>query len=298
MSQAQIIDGKITAERLRAEVAAEVAELKARHGLQPGLAVVLVGEDPASQVYVRSKGEHSLAAGMHSQTHRLPAETSQADLLALVRQLNADPKIHGILVQLPLPKGLDEKAVIETIDPAKDVDGLHVVNAGRLAQGLPALIPCTPLGCMIMLRQTLGDDLAGKRAVVVGRSVLVGKPVAQLLLAADCTVTIAHSRTRDLPAVCREADILVAAVGRPQMIKGDWIKPGATVIDVGINRVPFSDPVKAAQGKTKLVGDVAYKEALAVAGAITPVPGGVGLMTVACLLQNTVTAAKRIAGIA
>ena len=298
MSQAQIIDGKVTAERLRAEVAAEVAELKARHGLQPGLAVVLVGEDPASQVYVRSKGEHSLAAGMHSQTHRLPAETSQADLLALVRQLNADPAIHGILVQLPLPKGLDEKAVIETIDPAKDVDGLHVVNAGRLAQGLPALIPCTPLGCMIMLRQTLGDDLAGKRAVVVGRSVLVGKPVAQLLLAADCTVTIAHSRTRDLPAVCREADILVAAVGRPQMIKGDWIKPGATVIDVGINRVPFSDPVKAAQGKTKLVGDVAYKEALAVAGAITPVPGGVGLMTVACLLQNTVTAAKRIAGIA
>ena len=298
MPQAQIIDGKVTAERLRAEVAAEVAELKARHGLQPGLAVVLVGEDPASQVYVRSKGEHSLAAGMHSQTHRLPAETSQADLLALVRQLNADPKIHGILVQLPLPKGLDEKAVIETIDPAKDVDGLHVVNAGRLAQGLPALIPCTPLGCMIMLRQTLGDDLAGKRAVVVGRSVLVGKPVAQLLLAADCTVTIAHSRTQDLPAVCREADILVAAVGRPQMIKGDWIKPGATVIDVGINRVPFSDPVKAAQGKTKLVGDVAYKEALAVAGAITPVPGGVGLMTVACLLQNTVTAAKRIAGIA
>jgi len=297
MSQAQIIDGKVTAERLRAEVAVEVAELKAKHGLQPGLAVVLVGEDPASQVYVRSKGEHSLAAGMHSVTHRLPAETTQDELLAMVRQLNDDPKIHGILVQLPLPKGLDEKAVIETIDPAKDVDGLHVVNAGRLAQGLPALIPCTPLGCMIMLRQTLGD-LSGKRAVVVGRSVLVGKPVAQLLLAADCTVTIAHSRTKDLPAVCREADILVAAVGRPQMIKADWIKPGATVIDVGINRVPFSDPVKAAQGKTKLVGDVAYKEALAVAGAITPVPGGVGLMTVACLLQNTVTAAKRIAGIA
>ena len=297
MSQAQIIDGKVTAERLRAEVAAEVAELKAKHGLQPGLAVVLVGEDPASQVYVRSKGEHSLAVGMHSVTHRLPAETTQDELLAMVRQLNEDPKIHGILVQLPLPKGLDEKAVIETIDPAKDVDGLHVVNAGRLAQGLPALIPCTPLGCMIMLRQTLGD-LSGKRAVVVGRSVLVGKPVAQLLLAADCTVTIAHSRTQDLPAVCREADILVAAVGRPQMIKADWIKPGATVIDVGINRVPFSNPEKAAQGKTKLVGDVAYKEALEVAGAITPVPGGVGLMTVACLLQNTVTAAKRIAGIA
>ena len=296
MSQAQIIDGKITAERLRAEVAQEVAALKAQHGLQPGLAVVLVGEDPASQVYVRSKGEHSKAAGMHSVTHRLPADVSQDDLLALVRQLNADPAIHGILVQLPLPKGLDEKAVIETIDPAKDVDGLHVVNAGRLAQGLPSLVPCTPLGCMILLRETLGD-LTGKRAVVIGRSVLVGKPVAQLLLAADCTVTIAHSRTKDLAAVCREADILVAAVGRPQMVKADWIKPGATVIDVGINRVPFRDPVKAAEGKTKLVGDVAYKEALAVAGHITPVPGGVGLMTVACLLQNTVTAAKRIAGL-
>ncbi|MBB3889502.1 methylenetetrahydrofolate dehydrogenase (NADP+)/methenyltetrahydrofolate cyclohydrolase [Phenylobacterium haematophilum] len=296
MSQAQIIDGKVTAERLRAEVAEEVAALKAQHGLQPGLAVVLVGEDPASQVYVRSKGEHSKAAGMHSVTHRLPADVSQSDLLTLVRQLNADPAIHGILVQLPLPKGLDEKAVIETIDPAKDVDGLHVVNAGRLAQGLPSLVPCTPLGCMIMLRETLGD-LSGKRAVVVGRSVLVGKPVAQLLLAADCTVTIAHSRTQDLAAVCREADILVAAVGRPQMIKADWIKPGATVIDVGINRVPFRDPVKAAEGKTKLVGDVAYKEVSAVAGAITPVPGGVGLMTVACLLKNTVTAAKRIAGL-
>ena len=296
MSQAQIIDGKVTAERLRAEVAAEVADLKSKHGLQPGLAVVLVGEDPASQVYVRSKGEHSKAAGMHSVTHRMPAETTQAELLAMVESLNNDPAIHGILVQLPLPQGLDEKAVIEAIDPAKDVDGLHVVNAGRLAQGLPSLVPCTPLGCMIMLRETLGD-LTGKRAVVVGRSVLVGKPVAQLLLQADCTVTIAHSRTQDLAAVCREADILVAAVGRPQMIKADWIKPGATVIDVGINRVPFRDPVKAAQGKTKLVGDVAYKEASAVAGAITPVPGGVGLMTVACLLKNTVTAAKRIAGL-
>ena len=296
MSQAQIIDGKIMAERLREAAAQEVAKLKAEHGLQPGLAVVLVGEDPASQVYVRSKGEHSKAAGMHSVTHRLPADVSQAELLALVDQLNNDPTIHGILVQLPLPKGLDEKAVIEAINPAKDVDGLHVVNAGRLAQGLPSLVPCTPLGCMIMLRETLGD-LTGKRAVVVGRSVLVGKPIAQLLLQADCTVTIAHSRTQDLPAVCREADILVAAVGRPQMIKGDWIKPGATVIDVGINRVPFSDPVKAAQGKTKLVGDVAYKEALNIAAHITPVPGGVGLMTVACLLQNTVTAAKRIAGL-
>ncbi|KQW72101.1 bifunctional 5,10-methylene-tetrahydrofolate dehydrogenase/5,10-methylene-tetrahydrofolate cyclohydrolase [Phenylobacterium sp. Root77] len=297
MSQAQIIDGKVTAERLRAEVAKEVAALKAQHGLQPGLAVVLVGEDPASQVYVRSKGEHSKAAGMHSVTHRLPADVSEDELLGLVRQLNADPAIHGILVQLPLPKGLDEKAIIETIDPNKDVDGLHVVNAGRLAQGLPSLVPCTPLGCMTMLRETLGD-LSGKRAVVIGRSVLVGKPVAQLLLQADCTVTVAHSRTQDLAAVCREADILVAAVGRPQMVKADWIKPGATVIDVGINRVPFRDPVKAAEGKTKLVGDVAYKEALAVAGHITPVPGGVGLMTVACLLQNTVTAAKRIAGVA
>ncbi|MDP3591857.1 bifunctional methylenetetrahydrofolate dehydrogenase/methenyltetrahydrofolate cyclohydrolase FolD [Phenylobacterium sp.] len=296
MSQAQIIDCKATAERLRAEVAAEVAILKAEHGLQPGLAVVLVGDDPASQVYVRSKGEHSKAAGMHSVTHRLHADASQDALLAMVDQLNRDPAIHGILVQLPLPKGLDEKAVIEAIDPAKDVDGLHVVNAGRLAQGLPSLVPCTPLGCMILLRDTLGD-LSGKRAVVVGRSVLVGKPIAQLLLQADCTVTIAHSRTQDLPTVCREADILVAAVGRPQMIKADWIKPGATVIDVGINRVPFRDPVKAAAGKTKLVGDVAYKEASGVAGYITPVPGGVGLMTVSCLLKNTVTAAKRIAGL-
>ena len=293
---AKIIDGKVSAERLRTQVAEEVARLRADHGLQPGLAVVLVGEDPASQVYVRSKGEHSLAVGMHSVTHRLPEDTRQEELIRLVAELNADPLIHGILVQLPLPKHLDEKAVIAAIDPDKDVDGLHVVNAGRLASGLPALVPCTPLGCMIMLRETLGD-LSGKRAVVVGRSLLVGKPVAQLLLAADCTVTIAHSRTRDLPDVCREADILVAAVGRPRMIRGDWIKPGATVIDVGINRVPFDDPEKAAQGKTKLVGDVHYKEALEVAGAITPVPGGVGLMTVACLLQNTVTAAKRRAGI-
>ncbi|MDP3745713.1 MAG: bifunctional methylenetetrahydrofolate dehydrogenase/methenyltetrahydrofolate cyclohydrolase FolD [Phenylobacterium sp.] len=296
MSQAQIIDGKATAERIRAEVAVEVAELKAKHGLTPGLAVVLVGEDPASQVYVRSKGEHSKAVGMHSVTHLLAADTRQDDLLALVETLNRDPAIHGILVQLPLPKGLDEKAVITAIDPAKDVDGLHPMNIGLLAQGQKALVPCTPLGCMIMLSDVLGD-LTGKRAVVVGRSVLVGKPIAQLLLAADCTVTIAHSRTRDLAAVCREADILVAAVGRPQMIKADWIKPGAAVIDVGINRVPFRDPVKAAAGKTKIVGDVAYKEALAVAGHITPVPGGVGLMTVACLLRNTLTAAKRIAGL-
>ena len=295
-NEAQVIDGKIYAERLRAEVAAEVAELKASHGLQPGLAVILVGEDPASQAYVKSKGEKSLEAGMHSVTHRLPASASHEDILAVIQALNADPRIHGILLQLPLPKGLDEKPLIAAIDPDKDVDGLHIINAGRLAQGLPALTPCTPLGCMILLRETVGD-LRGKRAVVVGRSILVGRPIAQLLLQADCTVTIAHSRTVDLPAVCREADILVAAVGQPRMVKADWIKPGAAVIDVGINRVPFDNPEKAAQGKTKLVGDVDYKAALKVAGWITPAPGGVGLMTVACLLQNTVTAAKRIHGL-
>jgi methylenetetrahydrofolate dehydrogenase (NADP+)/methenyltetrahydrofolate cyclohydrolase len=295
-AQAKLIDGKVYAERLRAQVAAEVAELRANHGLQPGLAVVLVGDDPASEIYVRSKGEHSLAVGMHSVTHRLPADTPQHDLLRLVGELNVDPLIHGILVQLPLPKHLDEKAVLAAMNPDKDVDGLHVVNAGRLASGQAALVPCTPLGCMILLRETVGE-LTGLRAVVVGRSVLVGRPIAQLLLQADCTVTVAHSRTRDLPAVCREADILVAAVGRPRMIRGDWIKPGAAVIDVGINRVPFDDPVKAAAGRTKVVGDVDFKEASRVAGWITPVPGGVGLMTVAVLLQNTVTAAKRQAGL-
>jgi methylenetetrahydrofolate dehydrogenase (NADP+)/methenyltetrahydrofolate cyclohydrolase len=293
---AKLIDGKVYAERLRAQVAEQVAELKRDHGIQPGLAVVLVGEDPASQIYVRSKGEHSLAAGMHSVTHRLPDDADQGELLRLVADLNADPLIHGILVQLPLPKHIDEKAVLAAINPDKDVDGLHVVNAGRLASGQPGLYPCTPMGSMILLRETLGD-LTGKRAVVVGRSVLVGRPIAQLLLQADCTVTIAHSRTQDLPAVCREADILVAAVGRPRMIRGDWIKPGATVIDVGINRVPFDDPEKAAAGRTKVVGDVHFKEVSQVAGAITPVPGGVGLMTVAVLLQNTVTAAKRLAGL-
>lgn len=293
---AKIIEGLPVAERLRAEVAAEVARLRAEHSLQPGLAVVLVGEDPASQAYVKSKGEQSLAAGMHSVTHRLPAETSQEDLLKLVGDLNADPKIHGILVQLPLPKHLDEKPVIDAIDPDKDVDGLHVVNAGRLAVGLPALTACTPVGCMVLLRDTLGD-LTGKHAVVLGRSRLVGKPIGQLLLAANCTVTMAHSKTVDLPGVCRTADILVAAVGQPRMVRGDWIKPGACVIDVGINRVPFDNPEQAALGKTKLVGDVNYKEALEVAGSITPVPKGVGPMTVACLLQNTVNAAKRIAGI-
>jgi methylenetetrahydrofolate dehydrogenase (NADP+)/methenyltetrahydrofolate cyclohydrolase len=298
MTQAQIIDGKAEAERLCEETAVEVARLKAEHGLTPGLAVVLVGEDPASQIYVRSKGERSKAAGMHSVTHILPETTTQAELMALIDQLNNDPAIHGILCQLPLPKGLDEKAVILAINPDKDVDGLHVINAGRLSQGLPSLVPCTPLGSMVLLRRTLGEGgLTGKRAVVVGRSVLVGRPIAQLLLQADCTVTIAHSRTTDLAAVCREADILVAAVGRQRMIKGDWIKPGAVVIDVGINRVPFDNPEKAAQGKTKVVGDVDYKAALAVASAITPVPNGVGPMTVACLLANTVTAAKRIAGL-
>ncbi|MFM8754260.1 MAG: bifunctional methylenetetrahydrofolate dehydrogenase/methenyltetrahydrofolate cyclohydrolase FolD [Phenylobacterium sp.] len=297
MSEARLIDGRAEADLLRARVAAEVAELKSRYGVTPGLAVVLVGEDPASEVYVRSKGEQSRAAGMHSVTHRLPSATSQEDLIQLVRRLNADPAIHGILVQMPLPAGLDEKAVIAAIDPDKDVDGLHVVNAGRLAQGLPALAPCTPVGCMILLRQTLGDSLAGLRAVVLGRSILVGRPVAQLLLQADCTVTIAHSRTRDLPSICREADILVAAIGRPRMIPGDWIRSGATVIDVGINRVPFDDPAKAAEGRTKLVGDVDFRSARKVAGAITPVPNGVGPMTVACLLANTVTAAKRIRGI-
>jgi methylenetetrahydrofolate dehydrogenase (NADP+)/methenyltetrahydrofolate cyclohydrolase len=294
---AEIIDGRVHAEALRGRVTAEVARLVRDHGLHPGLAVVLVGDDPASQIYVRSKGEQSLAAGLHSVTHRLPADTAEADLIALVRRLNQDPAIHGILVQLPLPKALDEKRVIETIDPAKDVDGLTVASAGRLATGLPALTPCTPLGCMILLRETLGD-LTGKRALVVGRSVLVGKPAAQLLLGADCTVTIAHSRTRDLPDLCREAEILVAAIGRPGFVRGDWIRPGAAVIDVGINRVPFRDPAAAAAGKTKVVGDVAFKEASQVAGWITPVPGGVGLMTVACLLQNTVTAAKAIAGVA
>ena len=293
---ARIIEGQPVAERIRAEVTAEVAQLRAKHGLQPGLAVVLVGDDPASQVYVKSKGEQSLAAGMHSETHLLPEATSQADLEALVARLAADPKIHGILVQLPLPKHLNEKPVVDLIGPDKDVDGLHVVNAGRLVAGLPALVACTPTGCLVLIRDTLGD-LTGKHAVVVGRSLLVGKPIAQLLLAADCTVTMAHSKTVDLPAVCRSADILVAAVGRPRMIRGDWIKPGACVIDVGINRVPFDDPIKAAEGRTKVVGDVHFKEAKAVAGWITPVPGGVGLMTVAVLLANTVKAARMQAGL-
>jgi methylenetetrahydrofolate dehydrogenase (NADP+)/methenyltetrahydrofolate cyclohydrolase len=296
LAEARIIDGKVHAAALRGRVSAEVARLEAEYGLRPGLAVVLVGDDAASQIYVRSKGEQSRAAGMHSVTHRLAADTSQGEVVTLVKALNDDPAIHGILVQLPLPPAIDSAAVLAALSPDKDVDGLTVVNAGRLATGQAALTPCTPLGCLMLLRETLGD-LAGLRAVVVGRSVLVGRPVAQLLLAADCTVTVAHSKTRELAALCREGDILVAAVGRPGMVRGDWIKPGAAVIDVGINRVPFRDPVKAAQGKTKVVGDVAFAEASKVAGWITPVPGGVGLMTVACLLDNTLTAAKRLNGL-
>lgn len=296
MTEARIIDGKAFAAGLRDRIAEQVAELKAAHGLQPGLAVVLVGEDPASQIYVKSKGEQTKAAGMHSEEHRLPATASLDEIVALVAQLNADTAIHGILVQLPLPGGLDSSRVIAAIDPDKDVDGLTVVNAGRLASGLPGLAPCTPAGCMMLAKDVLGD-LSGKTAVVVGRSNLMGKPMAQLLLQADCTVTIAHSRTKDLPGVCRQADILVAAVGRPEMIRGDWIKPGAVVIDVGINRVPSRDPEAAAAGKTRVVGDVAFDEAKVAAGAITPVPGGVGPMTIACLLNNTLIAARRQAGL-
>jgi len=292
---ARLIDGKAFAAALRERVARGVAVLQDTHGLTPGLAVVIVGEDPASQVYVRNKGEATAAAGMRSDTHRLAETTTQAELLALIAQLNADPGIHGILVQLPLPRRIDTAAVIDAIDPDKDVDGFHVVNAGRLAAGLPGMVPCTPLGCLMLLKDLL--DLDGLNAVVVGRSNIVGKPMAQLLLGQNCTVTMAHSRTKDLPVVCRQADILVAAVGRPEMIRGDWIKPGATVIDVGINRLPSKDPAKAAEGRTRLVGDVAFEEAARVAGAITPVPGGVGPMTIACLLANTYTAACRSAGL-
>jgi len=294
MSVGRVIDGKAFAEGLRRRVGEAVAELGARHGLRPGLAVVLVGDDPASQVYVRNKAAQTAEAGMRSIEHRLPADTGEGALLALIADLNADDAVDGILVQLPLPPQIDAQAVLDAVDPAKDVDGFHVVNAGRLATGGAALVPCTPLGCLMLLKDTLGD-LSGLHAVVVGRSNIVGKPMAQLLLAADCTVTIAHSRTRDLPALCRRADILVAAVGRPGMVRGDWIKPGATVIDVGINRVAAPDK---GEGKTRLVGDVAYAEAAAVAGAITPVPGGVGPMTIAVLLRNTVEAACRRRGLA
>ncbi len=296
---ATIIDGKAFAANLRGKIAQQVERLKADHGLTPGLAVVLVGETPASQVYVRSKGKQTVEAGMQSFEHKMPASTSQAELLQKVDELNNDPAVHGILVQLPLPDQIDEQAIINAIDPAKDVDGFHVINAGRLMTGgkgeAAPLVPCTPLGCLMLLKDHLGS-LSGKTAVVVGRSNIVGKPMGQLLLAESCTVTTAHSRTQDLPAVCRGADILVAAVGRPEMIRGDWIKPGATVIDVGINRVE-GEPGPDGKPKGKLVGDVATQEAMEVAGAITPVPGGVGPMTIACLLANTVTAACRQAGV-
>jgi methylenetetrahydrofolate dehydrogenase (NADP+)/methenyltetrahydrofolate cyclohydrolase len=286
---AKVIDGKAFAAGVRAQVAAHVARLKEEQGLVPGLAVVLVGEDPASQVYVRNKGTQTVDCGMNSYEHKLPAETSEAELLALIARLNADPAVHGILVQLPLPKHLDSDLVINAIDPAKDVDGFHISNVGLLGTGQKSMVPCTPLGCLMMLRDHHGS-LAGLNAVVVGRSNIVGKPMAQLLLGDSCTVTIAHSRTKDLAAVCRGADILVAAVGRPEMIPGDWVKPGATVIDVGINRIERD-------GKQKLVGDVHYASAAEVAGAITPVPGGVGPMTIACLLANTLTACCRANGL-
>ena len=294
MASAVTLDGKAFAAGLRERVSAEVAKLKAAHGITPGLAVVLVGEDPASQVYVRSKGKQTVECGMNSFEHKMDASVSQDELLAKVAELNADPSVHGILVQLPLPQHMDDLAVIDAIDPAKDVDGFHAINAGRLMTGgkgsAAPMVPCTPLGCLLLLRDHLGD-MSGLNAVVVGRSNIVGKPMAQLLLQESCTVTVAHSRTKDLPSVCRAADILVAAVGRPEMVRGDWIKPGAPVIDVGINRID------AEGGKTRLVGDVATAEAREVAGAVTPVPGGIGPMTIACLLANTVTATCRQAGI-
>ncbi len=290
-TEAKLIDGKAYAAGLRERVGVAVAKLKADHNLQPGLAVVLVGEDPASQVYVRNKHKQTMEAGMNSFEHRLDASTSEADVLALVEQLNEDPTVHGILVQLPLPDHIDSEKVINTINPAKDVDGFHVINAGRLATGQDALVACTPVGCVLLAKDAMGD-LSGVNAVVVGRSNIVGKPVAQLLLQENCTVTIAHSRTKDLPAVCREADLLIAAVGRPEMIKGDWVKPGACVIDVGINRIEVEG------AKARLVGDVDFASAKQVAGSITPVPGGVGPMTIACLLRSTVIAACAQAGVA
>ncbi len=290
-TSATVIDGKAFAASLRQRVGAAVAEFKANHGLTPGLAVVLVGSDPASEVYTRNKAKQTVGAGMNSFKFDLPPETSQDQLLAKVAELNADPAVHGILVQLPLPDQIDEHAVVNAIDPDKDVDGFHVVNTGRLATGQDAMVPCTPRGCLMLLHDTLGE-LKGLRALVLGRSNIVGKPMAALLLAQHCTVTMAHSRTRDLAEECRRADILVAAVGQPEMVRGDWIKPGATVIDVGVNRVD------AGEGKTRLIGDVAYAEAAQVAGAITPVPGGVGPMTIAVLLHNTLIAACRQHGVA
>ncbi len=293
MSQAQLIDGKAYAAKLRGMVAEGVATYSGEVGTVPGLAVVLVGDDPASRVYVANKAKQTVEVGMASFEHRLAADVPQEELLALIHRLNADDAVDGILVQLPLPKPLDEMAIISAIDPDKDVDGLHVVSAGRLASGLPGLVSCTPLGCMMLIRDTLGKDLSGKAAVVIGRSILVGKPVAQLLLAANCTVTMAHSRTANLEEVVRRADIVVAAVGRPEMVKASWIKPGACVIDVGINRVPAAE-----EGKTKLVGDVDFAEVAEVSGSITPVPGGVGPMTIACLLHNTLQAARMRRGLA
>ena len=286
---AQLIDGKAFAAQVRGQVAEHVARLKQDHGIVPGLAVVLVGEDPASQVYVRSKGKQTVEVGMASFEHKLDASVSEEELIAVIDQLNADPAVHGILVQLPLPKHLNEDLVIGRIDPAKDVDGFHISNVGLLGTGQKSMVPCTPLGCLMMLRDHFGS-LSGCEAVVIGRSNIVGKPMAQLLLGDSCTVTIAHSRTRDLPEVVRRADIVVAAVGRPEMVPGDWIKPGAVVIDVGINRI--AAPEKGA-GKMKLVGDVDFASCAEVAGAITPVPGGVGPMTIACLLANTLTATCR-----
>lgn len=285
---ARIIDGRASGARLRQRVAAHVEQL-ATHGVRPGLAVVLVGDDPASHIYVASKTKQAAEAGIQHFDHRLPGSTSTAELLALIAQLNANDDVHGILVQLPLPKQVDAQAVLAAIDPAKDADGFHAINAGRLVLGENATVPCTPLGCLILLRE-VQPQLSGLRAVVVGRSNIVGKPMAHLLLQSDCTVTIAHSRTRDLPSLCREADILVAAIGRPKAIAGDWIRPGALVIDVGINRIAADD------GKTRVVGDVDFDSASQVAGAITPVPGGVGPMTIACLLMNTVNAAARSIG--
>jgi len=287
---ARIIDGKVIAAELRARTAGEVARIKQDHGVTPGLAVVLVGSDPASQVYVRSKHKQTQAAGMASFEFVLPADVGQSELLALIGKLNGDPAVHGILVQLPLPKSLHTETIINAIDPAKDVDGLHPSNAGRLAGGFSALSPCTPLGCIILTR-SVHSSIEGINAIVIGRSNLVGRPLVQLLLNENATVTIAHSRSRDLPKLCARADLVYAAVGKPEMVRGDWIKPGATVIDVGINRLPEKD------GKTRLVGDVAFTEALDIAGAITPVPGGVGQMTVACLLVNTLRAACAIGGL-
>ncbi|MEO0402836.1 MAG: bifunctional methylenetetrahydrofolate dehydrogenase/methenyltetrahydrofolate cyclohydrolase FolD [Pseudomonadota bacterium] len=290
---ATIIDGKAFAARVRGQVAEHVARLKGDHGITPGLAVVLVGEDPASQVYVRSKGKMTVEVGMNSVEHKLDVDTSEADLLAVIADLNADPAIHGILVQLPLPGHLNEDLVINSIDPAKDVDGFHISNVGLLGTGQKSMVPCTPLGCLMMLRDYHGS-LSGLDAVVVGRSNIVGKPMAQLLLGDSCTVTIAHSRTKEIEALTRRADIVVAAVGRPEMVTGEWIKPGATVIDVGINRI---DAPEKGEGKTRLVGDCHFESCADVAGAITPVPGGVGPMTIACLLANTVTACCRANGL-